>query len=118
MNNENPETDLERVGSFSVPPPSFRERALGIAATAERIIIKIGKVGLVLVVIATAALAWRPGKRWWTWTSRSIPSFRRPIPRTAHGWRERSSPKAGRICFPDRAFRRASLFAEKRGRSR
>ena len=30
----------------------------GPAATAERIIIKIGKVGLVLVVIATAALAW------------------------------------------------------------
>lgn len=57
MDNRNLEKDLERVASYSVPPPPFRERALGIAATAERIMIRVGKVGLVLVVVATAALA-------------------------------------------------------------
>ena len=57
MNNENPETDLERVGCFTIPPPSFRERALGIAAKAERIITKTGKMVLVLVVVVTAAIA-------------------------------------------------------------
>lgn len=63
MNHENLEKDLERVGSFSIPKPSFRERALGIVATAERITIKVGKVGLVLVVIATALVTW--GNREW-----------------------------------------------------
>ena len=55
MNNKNLEKDLERVGSFQVPPPSFRERALGIAARAERVLVWVGKIGLVLVVVATAA---------------------------------------------------------------
>ncbi len=54
MTTENPEKDLECIGSFSVTAPSFRERALGIVAKAER----IGKVGLVLVVVATASVAW------------------------------------------------------------
>ena len=58
MTTENPEKDLERVGSFSIPKPSLQERILGIAARAERITIKVGKVGLVLVVIATAAFTW------------------------------------------------------------
>ena len=56
MDNENLEKNLERVGSFSIPKPSLQERVLGIAATAERITIKAGKVGLILVVVATAAL--------------------------------------------------------------
>ncbi|AFS53880.1 hypothetical protein [Leptospirillum ferriphilum] len=64
MNNENLEKDLECVGSFSVPPPSFQDRALGIAARAGRVMIRIGKVGLVLVVVATAAVTW--GNREWT----------------------------------------------------
>ena len=55
MNNENLEKDLECVGSFSVPPPSFRDRALRIAARAGRVMIRIGKVGFVLVVVITAA---------------------------------------------------------------
>ena len=55
MNHENPETDLERVGSFTIPPPSLRERALGILAKIERITIRAGKVGLVLAVVVTAA---------------------------------------------------------------
>lgn len=58
MNEKPLEKDLERVGSFSVPPPPFRERVLGIVARATRITIKAGKVGLVLVVIATAAFTW------------------------------------------------------------
>ena len=58
MDIRNLEKDLERVGSYSVPPPPFRERALGIAVTAERITIKTGKVGHVLAVIATAAVTW------------------------------------------------------------
>ncbi len=57
MNNENLEKDLERVGSFSIPRPSLRERALGIAATAERVLFRMGKIGLVLVVVTTAAVA-------------------------------------------------------------
>ena len=57
MNNENLKEDLERVGSFSVPPPSLRERALGIAAKAERVLFRMGKIGLVLVVVVTAAVA-------------------------------------------------------------
>ena len=57
MNNENLEKDLERVGSFSIPRPSLRERALGIVATAERVLFKVGKIGLVLVVVTTAAVA-------------------------------------------------------------
>jgi len=59
MNNENLEKNLEReqIGSFSVPPPSFRERALGIAATAERVLFRMGKIGLVLFVVITAAVA-------------------------------------------------------------
>ena len=57
MNNEHLEKDLECIGSFSVPPPSFQDRALGIAARAGRVMIRIGKVGLVLVVVAAAALA-------------------------------------------------------------
>ncbi|AKS24101.1 MAG: Hypothetical protein C75L2_00340005 [Leptospirillum sp. Group II 'C75'] len=63
MNNENLEKDRECVGSFSVPPPPLWERALGIVAKAERIMIGIGKVGLVLVVVVTAAVAW--GDREW-----------------------------------------------------
>ena len=55
MNNENLENDLECVGSFSVPPPSFQDRALRIAARAGRVMIRIGKVGFVLVVVITAA---------------------------------------------------------------
>jgi len=35
---------------------SFRERALGIAATAERVLVRIGKIGLVLAVVATTAI--------------------------------------------------------------
>ena len=57
MNNENLEKDLERVGSFSIPRPSLRERALGIVGTAERVLFKVGKIGLVLVVVTTAAVA-------------------------------------------------------------
>ena len=57
MNNENLEKNLECVGSFSVPPPSFRDRVLGIAARAGRIMNRIGKAGLVLVVVVTAAIA-------------------------------------------------------------
>ena len=57
MNNKNLEKDLECVGSFSVPPPSFRDRALGILARAERVLVRMGKIGLVLVVVAAAALA-------------------------------------------------------------
>lgn len=58
MKNEKPEKDLERVGSFPIPKPSLQERILGIAATTERIVVKAGKVGLVLVVIATASFTW------------------------------------------------------------
>ena len=53
MNNEK---DFERVGSFSVPPPSFGERALGILARAERILTKVGKVGLVLLVLYSGSV--------------------------------------------------------------
>ena len=63
MDNRNLEKDLERVGSLSIPKPSLQERVLGIAARAERIIVKAGKVGLVLVVIATALVTW--GNREW-----------------------------------------------------
>lgn len=56
MNNEHLEKDLERIGSFSVPPPPLRDRVLGIAARAGKITIAAGKVGLVLVVVATAAV--------------------------------------------------------------
>ncbi len=54
---ENEKKDLERIGSFSVPPSSFRDRALRIAATAERVLFRIGKIGLVLVVVTTATMA-------------------------------------------------------------
>ncbi len=57
MNNENLEKDLERLGSISIPRPSLRDRFLGMAAKAERIKIRIGKVGLVVVVVSTAAVA-------------------------------------------------------------
>lgn len=58
MDNKNLEKDRERVERFPLPKPSFQERILGIAATTERIVVKAGKVGLVLVVIATAAFTW------------------------------------------------------------
>lgn len=57
MNNKNLEKDLECVGSFSIPKASLRERALGIAATVERVLFKVAKIGLVLVVVSTAAVA-------------------------------------------------------------
>lgn len=57
MNNENLEKDLERVGSFSVSPLSFGDRLLRGLGRAERIAVKVGKVGLVLTVLITAAVA-------------------------------------------------------------
>lgn len=55
MKNQNPEKDLEYVGRISIPPPPLGERVLGILVKAERILTKVGKVGLVLVVVVTAA---------------------------------------------------------------
>jgi len=54
---ENDKNDMECLGSISVPRPSFRDRALRIAATAERVLIRMGRIGLVLVVVTTAAVA-------------------------------------------------------------
>jgi len=54
--NQNHE-DPECVGSISIPRPSLRDRALGIAAMAERVLFRMGKIGLVLVVVITAAMA-------------------------------------------------------------
>ena len=58
MKNKNLEKDLECVGSFSIPKLSLQERVFGIIAKTERIIIKVGKVGFVLVVIVTSAFTW------------------------------------------------------------
>lgn len=50
MNDENLEKDLECVGSFSGPPPSVRERALGMAG-------RVGKIGLAIAVVVTSYVA-------------------------------------------------------------
>ena len=57
MDDENLNKDLERIGMFSVPTEdSGRERA-GLATKAERVLIRVGKIGLALAVVVTFSLA-------------------------------------------------------------
>ena len=57
MDDENLNKDLERIGMFSVPPPSFRERALGLATRAVRVLGRVGKIGLAIAVVVTSYVA-------------------------------------------------------------
>ena len=52
-NHEDPECD----GSISFPKPLLRDRLLWIAAKGERVLVRMGKIGLVLTVLITAAVA-------------------------------------------------------------